>query len=155
MPYKRSKNNSGPKSTFTAKHEDCIKSLIHDDSQLFLMTFTEKCVFIDEAGFHSNKRNSWARSPAGTRAAVKTSKTRVTSHSVDGATHSSAVLHIVLKKPSPKPKLDTVASKKRKGNSGKKKGVAQTNDDEGTQEDDISVVDVKTSSKRYNNCSCY
>jgi hypothetical protein len=104
-------------------------------------------VFIDEAGFHINMRNNWARSPAGTRAVVKTAKTRVTSHSVIEAIHSSAVLHVVLKKPPPKPELDTVAKKKRKGNSGKKRGVAQTNDDEGTQEDDISVVDVKPAPK--------
>ncbi|KAI8048739.1 uncharacterized protein B0P05DRAFT_630126, partial [Gilbertella persicaria] len=36
---------------------------------------------------------------------------------------------------------------KRKGNSGKKRGVAETNDDEGTQEDDTSAVDVKPASK--------
>jgi hypothetical protein len=111
------------------------------------LDYTENCVFIDEAGFHINMRNNWARSPAGTRAVVKTAKTRATSHSVIGAIHSSAVLHVVLKKPPPKPELDTVAKKKRKGNSGKKRGVAQTNDDEGTQEDDISVVDVKPASK--------
>ena len=43
---------------------------------------------------------------------VKTAKTRATSHSVIGAIHSSAVLHVVLKKPPPKPELDTVAKKK-------------------------------------------
>lgn len=93
-------------------------------------------------------RNNWARSPAGTRAVVKTAKTRVTSHSVIGAIYSSAVLHVVLKKSPPKPELDTVAKKKRKGNSGKKRGVAKTtNDDEGTQEEDTSVVDVKPAPK--------
>ncbi|KAG0777346.1 hypothetical protein G6F22_011935 [Rhizopus arrhizus] len=93
-------------------------------------------------------RNNWARSPAGTRAVVKTAKIRVTSHLVIGAIHSSAVLHVVLKKPPPKPELDTVAKKKRKGNSGKKRGVAETtNDDEGTKEDDTSVVDVKLAPK--------
>ncbi|KAI9268496.1 hypothetical protein EDC94DRAFT_600383, partial [Helicostylum pulchrum] len=53
----------------------------------------------------------------------KTAKTRVTSHSVIGAIRSSAVLHVVFKKPPPKPELDTVAKKKRKGNGGKKRGV--------------------------------
>ncbi|EIE78679.1 hypothetical protein RO3G_03383 [Rhizopus delemar RA 99-880] len=193
VPYKKSKNNSGPKSTFTAKHEDYIKNLIDDDSQLFAddiiekltkqfqdfsisksqlnhhlrnlmqitvkkphfeaevrnsvdnletryewfmnwkdkdLDYTENCVFIDEAGFHINMRNNWARSPAGTRAVVKTAKTRATSHSVIEAIHSSAMLHAVLKNPPPKPELDTVAKKKRKGNSGKKRGIVQTNDDE-------------------------
>ncbi|KAG1046643.1 hypothetical protein G6F43_010879 [Rhizopus delemar] len=92
-------------------------------------------------------RNNWTRSPAGTRAVVKTAKTRVISHSVIGAIHSSAVLHVVLKKPPPKPELETVVKKKRNGNSGKKRDVAQTNDDEGTQEDDISAVDVKPAPK--------
>jgi hypothetical protein len=68
-------------------------------------------------------KNNKAKSPAGTRAVVKTAKTRVTSHSVIGAIHSSAVLHVVLKKPPPKPELDTVAEKKRKGNRGKKRGI--------------------------------
>ncbi|EIE82436.1 hypothetical protein RO3G_07141 [Rhizopus delemar RA 99-880] len=81
------------------------------------LDYTENCVFIDEAGFHINMRNNWARSPAGTRAVVKTAKTR------------------------------TVVKKKRKGNSGKKRDVTQTNDDEGTQEDDISAVDVKPAPK--------
>ncbi|RCH88390.1 hypothetical protein CU097_010924 [Rhizopus azygosporus] len=43
--------------------------------------------------------------------------------------------------------LDTVDKKKRKNNSGKKWGVAETNDDEGTQEDDTSAVDVKPAPK--------
>ncbi|KAG1056748.1 hypothetical protein G6F43_001394 [Rhizopus delemar] len=76
-------------------------------------------------------RNSWARSPAGTRAAVKTARARVNSHSIIGAIPSSVVLHIVLKKPPPKPKTDTVVKKKRKG----------------TQEDDTSAVDVKPAPK--------
>ncbi|EIE90658.1 hypothetical protein RO3G_15369 [Rhizopus delemar RA 99-880] len=59
---------------------------------------------------------NWDRSPAGTRAVVKTAKTRVTSHTVIGAIHSSAVLHVVSKPlPPPEPELDTVAKKKRKG----------------------------------------
>ncbi|ORE17610.1 hypothetical protein BCV71DRAFT_286904, partial [Rhizopus microsporus] len=41
----------------------------------------------------------WARSPVGTHTVVKTAKTSVISHSVIGAIHSSAVLHVVLKKP--------------------------------------------------------
>ncbi|KAG1459835.1 hypothetical protein G6F46_006069 [Rhizopus delemar] len=92
-------------------------------------------------------RNSWARSPAGTRAAVKTARARVNSHSIIGAIPSSVVLHIVLKKPPPKPKTDTVVKKKRKGNSGKKRDVTETDDDKGTQEDDTSAVDVKPAPK--------
>ncbi|RCH96151.1 hypothetical protein CU097_012002 [Rhizopus azygosporus] len=105
------------------------------------LDYTKHCAFIDEAGFHINMRNNWARAPAGTRAVVKTAKTRVSSHLVIGAIDSPAVIHIVLKKPHPKPELDTVAKKKRKGNSGKKRGIAQANNNEGTQEDDTSVVD--------------
>lgn len=78
------------------------------------LDYTENCVFIDEAGFLINLRNNWTRSPTGTRAIIKTAKTRVTFHSVIGAIHSSAVLHVVLKKPPPKPELNTVANKKRK-----------------------------------------
>ena len=37
--------------------------------------------------------------------------------------------------------------KEEKGNSGRKRVVAETNDDEGTQEDDASVVDVKPAPK--------
>ena len=65
------------------------------------LDYTNNRVFIDEAGFHINMRNNWARSPAGTRAVVKIVKTRVTSHTVIGAIHSSAVLHVVLKKKKP------------------------------------------------------
>ncbi|KAI8876125.1 hypothetical protein K501DRAFT_279703 [Backusella circina FSU 941] len=42
VPYKKSKNNGGPKSTFTAKHEDYIKNLMTDDSQLFADDIIEK-----------------------------------------------------------------------------------------------------------------
>ncbi|KAG1448508.1 hypothetical protein G6F56_008922 [Rhizopus delemar] len=210
VPYKKSKNNRGPKSSFTEEHKDFIKILLDDDPQLVAddiieeltkqfedfsiskpqlnhhlrntmqitikkphfeaearnsvanlqtryewfmdwkekdLDYTNNCVFIDEAGFHINMRNNWARSPAGTRAVVKTAKTRVTSHSVIGAIHSSAVLHVVLKKPPPKPEKNTAAKKKRKGNSGKKRGVAETNDDEGNHEDDTSPVDIKPAPK--------
>jgi transposase len=34
IPYKKSKNNSGPKSTFTKEHKDFIKNLLNDDPQL-------------------------------------------------------------------------------------------------------------------------
>ncbi|KAI7907776.1 uncharacterized protein BX663DRAFT_418897, partial [Cokeromyces recurvatus] len=39
---KKSKNNSGSKSIFTVKHEDYIKNLIDDDSQLFADDIIEK-----------------------------------------------------------------------------------------------------------------
>ncbi|ORE11556.1 hypothetical protein BCV72DRAFT_324490, partial [Rhizopus microsporus var. microsporus] len=64
------------------------------------------------------------KTPAGTRTVVKTAKTKVTSHSVIGAIHSSVVHHVSLKKPSPKPETNNIAKKKRKG-------------------DDTSAVDVK------------
>ncbi|KAG1148813.1 hypothetical protein G6F37_003844 [Rhizopus arrhizus] len=74
--------------------------------------YTKNCVFIDEARFHINMRNNWVRSPAGTRAVVKTPKI----------------------KPAPKFATETVAKKKRKGNSGKKRAVAEVNDEEATPE---------------------
>ncbi|KAG1440922.1 hypothetical protein G6F56_011711 [Rhizopus delemar] len=40
------------------------------------LDYTHNCVFIDVAGFHINMRNNWARSPAGTRAVVKTAKNK-------------------------------------------------------------------------------
>ena len=49
--------------------------------------------------------------------------------------------------PSTEPELDTVDKKKWKNNSGKKRDVAETNDDEGTQEDDTSAVDVQPALK--------
>lgn len=42
VPYKKSKNNSGPKSTFTTKHKDYTKNLIDDDSQFFADDIIEK-----------------------------------------------------------------------------------------------------------------
>ncbi|KAG0854732.1 hypothetical protein G6F17_006102 [Rhizopus arrhizus] len=75
-------------------------------------------------------RNNWVKSPAGTRAVVKTPKTRVNSHSLIGTIHSSALFHVVLKKPPPKSAAETAAKKKRKGNSGKKRAVAEVNDEE-------------------------
>ncbi|KAG1150441.1 hypothetical protein G6F37_011198 [Rhizopus arrhizus] len=34
IPYKKSKNNSGPKSAFTEEHKDFIKNLLDDDPQI-------------------------------------------------------------------------------------------------------------------------
>ena len=49
--------------------------------------------------------------------------------------------------PSTEHELDIVDKKKWKNNSGKKRDVAETNDDEGTQEDDTSAIDVKPAPK--------
>ena len=35
------------------------------------LDFTKNCIFIDEAGFHINKRNNWARLKSGSYAIVK------------------------------------------------------------------------------------
>ncbi|ORE10991.1 hypothetical protein BCV72DRAFT_301308 [Rhizopus microsporus var. microsporus] len=83
---------------------------------------------------------NWARSPTGARAVVKTARTRVTSHTVIGTIHLSAVFHVVSRNLPPEPELDTVAKKKKKSNSRKKRDVAETNNGEGTQEDDTSAV---------------
>ncbi|KAG1046937.1 hypothetical protein G6F43_010595 [Rhizopus delemar] len=76
------------------------------------LSYTNNCVFIDEAGFRINVRKNWARSPAGACAVVKTAKTRVASHSVIGAVYSSTVIHVVLKNPSHKPEADTVGKRR-------------------------------------------
>ncbi|KAI8967930.1 hypothetical protein BDF20DRAFT_839766 [Mycotypha africana] len=70
--------------------------------------------------------NNWARLTTGT-------------HAVPSG--SSAVLHVVSKKPPPKPETDTVAEKKRKDNSGKKRSVAEINDDKEIQKDDTRAID--------------
>ncbi|CEP13721.1 hypothetical protein [Parasitella parasitica] len=49
------------------------------------LDFTKNCVFIDEAGFHINMRNNWARSKKGSPAIVKRPKTRAITHTVIGA----------------------------------------------------------------------
>jgi hypothetical protein len=79
------------------------------------LDFTRNCVFIDEAGFHVNMRFNYARSAAGTRARVKTEKTRSPSHTIIGAIHSGSVLLVQLRKPpSKKELLGQQTPKKRK-----------------------------------------
>jgi hypothetical protein len=72
-------------------------------------------------------RNNWARLRAGTRAVAKTPTTRAPSHTVIGAIHFSAVLHVVLKKPPSNSRKET-AGKKRKVNSGKKVEASSLNE---------------------------
>lgn len=71
-------------------------------------------IFIDEADLNINMRFKWARSASGTRAVVKISKTRSSSHTIIGAIHSSAILHVALRKPSKKEKSKVVPSKKKR-----------------------------------------
>ena len=75
------------------------------------LDYTENCVFIDKAGFHINMRSNWARSKSGSIAVVKQPKTKSPSHTVIGAIHSSAVMHVVMKKPPPR--KETEAAKKK------------------------------------------
>lgn len=63
------------------------------------LDFTKNYVFIDEAGFHINLRNDWARSDIGTPAIVKIPKTKAPSHTIIGAIHASSVIHVTIKKP--------------------------------------------------------
>jgi hypothetical protein len=74
------------------------------------LDYAKNCVFIDEAGFNINMRNNWARSASGTPAVVTIPKTRTPSRTIIGATHSSSIIHVVLKKPPPK--FETEAEKK-------------------------------------------
>ncbi|EIE79873.1 hypothetical protein G6F46_011946 [Rhizopus delemar] len=81
--------------------------------------FTKNCVFIDESGFHTNMRRSFAWSRVGTRPVVKTPVTRAVTHTVLDAITADTVIHLSLRKPAPpKPK-----PKKAKTNKRKKKDV--------------------------------
>ncbi|KAG1145906.1 hypothetical protein G6F37_007668 [Rhizopus arrhizus] len=103
-------------------------------------------ITIKKPHFEAEARNSIAKSPAGIRAVIKTAKNK--SNFSLGYWNlpfvCSALCHF---EKSPKPETDTVAKKKRKGNSGRERVVAETNDDEGTQEDDTSAGDVKPAPK--------
>lgn len=84
------------------------------------LDYTKNCIFIDEAGFNINMRNNWARSAVGTTARVDNPKTRVPSHTIIGAIHSSSVIHIFMINPPPRKekehnkKAAVVNKKKRK-----------------------------------------
>lgn len=88
------------------------------------VNFTKNCIFIDEARFHINLRNNWARADTGIPAIVKTTKTKTPSQTIIGAIHVSSVIHEAIKKPPPKKeKLQSnkaSTSKKRKVAKGKK-----------------------------------
>lgn len=73
--------------------------------------FTKNCVFIDEARFHLNLRNHWARADTGTPAIVKTTKTKAPSHMIIGAIHASSVIHVQIKKPALKKKRKLQSNK--------------------------------------------
>jgi transposase len=64
--------------------------------------FTKNYIFIDEAGFHINLRNNWARADTGTLVIVKTTKTKAPSHMIIGAIYASSVIHVAIKKLPPK-----------------------------------------------------
>lgn len=94
------------------------------------LDYTKNCVFIDEAGFNISMRNNWAKSASGTPAVVTIPNTRAQSHTIIGAIHSSSIIHVVLKKPSPKFETEAGNKKKRKANNGKKKVAAEINSEE-------------------------
>ncbi|KAI8880738.1 hypothetical protein K501DRAFT_190679 [Backusella circina FSU 941] len=81
--------------------------------------YTKNCVFIDEPGFHTNMRRSFAWSPVGSRHVVKTPVTRAVTHTILGAITADTVIHISLRKPAPL----TPKPKKAKTNKRKKKNV--------------------------------
>lgn len=68
------------------------------------MHFTKNCVFIDEAVFHINMRDNWARLAVGTPAPVETDKARTPSHTIIGAIHCTSVIYVSMKKPPAKKK---------------------------------------------------
>ncbi|KAI7897977.1 uncharacterized protein BX663DRAFT_462724, partial [Cokeromyces recurvatus] len=61
--------------------------------------FIKKCIFINEAGFHINLRNNWARTDTRIPAIVKTTKTKTPSHTIIGAIQASSFIHVAIKKP--------------------------------------------------------
>ncbi|KAG1376531.1 hypothetical protein G6F61_007518 [Rhizopus arrhizus] len=101
--------------------------MAYEMERLWCRLYKKNCVFIDEAGFHINLRNNWARADTGTPAIVKTTKTKTPSHTIIGAIHASGVIHVAIKKPPPKKeKLQSnkaSTSKKRKVAKGKKHTV--------------------------------
>ncbi|KAG1151944.1 hypothetical protein G6F36_014640 [Rhizopus arrhizus] len=99
------------------------------------LDYTKNCVFIDEAGFHINMRNNWARSKSGSSAIVKQAKTRSPSHAVIGAIHSSTIMQVVMRKPPPRKETEA-AKKRRKANSGKKRVASEIDRVDATNEDD-------------------
>ncbi|KAG1474713.1 hypothetical protein G6F56_000181 [Rhizopus delemar] len=88
------------------------------------LDFTKNRVFIDEAGFHINIRNNWARSKKGSPAIVKQSTTRAVTHTIISTIHSSSIVHFVMKKPPPRKEKQSI-SKKRKTNNGTKRIVTE------------------------------
>lgn len=117
------------------------------------LDYTKNCIFIDEAGFHINLRNNWARSAVGTPAKVIIPKTKSPSHTIIGAIHSSSVIHVVLKKPPPKKekplkkKETVVEKKKRKLSKGKERAVGEIIVEEPT----IEYVDIAEGNADENN----
>lgn len=77
------------------------------------MDFESNCVFNDEAGFHINMKRSFAWSRAGTRAIVKTSKTKSKMTTILGAVSAIGVVNVKVRIPK------VVQSKKRKLESNK------------------------------------
>jgi hypothetical protein len=93
------------------------------------LDFTKNCVFIDEARFHINMRNNWARPKKGSPAIVKRPTTRAITHTIIGAIHSSSVVHVEMKKPPPR-KEKKSASKKRKVKNGAKKRETEVDEED-------------------------
>ncbi|EIE90456.1 hypothetical protein RO3G_15167 [Rhizopus delemar RA 99-880] len=72
------------------------------------LDFESNCVFIDEAGFHINMKRSFAWSKVGTRAVVKTPKTKSKMTTILGAISPFGVVNMKVRTPK------VVQSKKRK-----------------------------------------
>lgn len=150
------KNNmhiSVKRPTFEAEKRNSIENL-NTRYQWFMewkdtnLDYTKNCVFIDEAGFSINMRNSWARSVRGTPAIVHVPKSRSPSHTIIGAIHASSVLHVVLKKPPPKSDRSSQNKKIKKINNGKKRAASEIVNEETNVEEDENIVDnAKPASK--------
>ncbi|EIE79795.1 hypothetical protein RO3G_04500 [Rhizopus delemar RA 99-880] len=150
------KNNmhiSVKRPTFEAEKRNSIENL-NTRYQWFMewkdsnLDYTKNCVFIDEAGFNINTRNSWARSARGIPAIVQVPKSRSPSHTIIGAIHASSVLHVVLKKPPPKSDRSSQNKKIKKTNNGKKRAASEIGkEDTNVEEDEETVDTAKPASK--------
>lgn len=81
-------------------------------------------------------RFNWARSEIGTQAIVKTPKTRAITHSVLGAIHNSAVMHVSLRLPLRKPKAKKKPTPPKKRKTNKDKGVKRAADEIDDEQED-------------------
>jgi hypothetical protein len=106
------------------------------------LDFINNCVFIDEAGFHTNMKRTRAWSRKGEKAIVKTPVTRAPSHTIIGAISTLGVVQVSLRKPLPAPPKKK-APKTRKLNKGTKRNADDLAEEEEEEEEPATNVEKK------------